>query len=282
MALKSAKLDIPVQSSLLASPQAGARNDPTSAPAVASASAPVAGPALTITANEIAALRRGSQMSADAPVEVATPEPPSQVASNGPSVMNQLTPEETADLVKRGRELIATGKIRDARPLLERPAEAGNATAAFALGTTYDPVELEKLGVHNSDSDIAMARAWYQKAKDFGSTAPEGIPLPRRNPHRLDSAPARDDSAPVVEFVRWLKNLLNACGQQLAVQNLSSRASVSVQNLIKHLSQPHSGTLKLLVHNRQSLSFIIIRQVPAMRQLVVDRGNCNPITFVSP
>ena len=90
---------------------------------------------------------------------------------NVPSVMNQLTPEEIADLLKRGRELIAAGKIGEARLLLKSAAVSGDATAAFTLATTYDPVELEKLGARDADPDISEARAWYQKAKDLGSTA---------------------------------------------------------------------------------------------------------------
>ena len=82
---------------------------------------------------------------------------------------NQLKREAIADLVKRGRELIAAGKIRDARLLLKRAADAGDASAAFALGTTYDPAELKKLGAPDTDPDIAEARAWYQKAKDLKS-----------------------------------------------------------------------------------------------------------------
>jgi ClpP class serine protease len=68
---------------------------------------------------------------------------------------NQLTREEIADLVKRGRELILAGKIRDARLLLKTAADAGDARAVFALGTTYDPAELEKLAVRDVGPDVA-------------------------------------------------------------------------------------------------------------------------------
>jgi hypothetical protein len=90
--------------------------------------------------------------------------------------MNQLTPEEIADLLKRGRELIAAGKIGEARLLLKSAADSGDATAAFTLATTYDPVELEKLQARDADPDSAMARAWYEKAKDLGSTPNGGFP----------------------------------------------------------------------------------------------------------
>jgi TPR repeat protein len=39
----------------------------------------------------------------------------------------------------------------------------------LALGATYDPIALQKLGVRGVSADIAMARSWYEKAKEFGS-----------------------------------------------------------------------------------------------------------------
>jgi TPR repeat protein len=93
-----------------------------------------------------------------------------------PLSTNQPTPEEITDLVRRGRELFAGGKIRDARILLKRAAEGGDASAALALATTYDPRDLEKLQARDADPDIAMARVWYQKAKDLASTPDRGFP----------------------------------------------------------------------------------------------------------
>ena len=102
--------------------------------------------------------------------------PALKLAMLAASLSNQPKPEEIADLVKRGRELFAAGKIRDARILLKRAAEAGDASAALALATTYDPAELEKLEARDADPDITEARAWYQKAKGLGSTSAGGIP----------------------------------------------------------------------------------------------------------
>ena len=49
------------------------------------------------------------------------------------------------------------------------PVEAGNAAAALALGATFDPIWLAKLGVRGVGSDIEKARSWYKKAKESGS-----------------------------------------------------------------------------------------------------------------
>jgi TPR repeat protein len=101
----------------------------------------------------------GSRVMAEAEREVA-------------SALNaaQRRPDEVAALLKRGQELIADGKFRLARLVLEQAAEAGSAPAALALGRTYDPIPPERPSVRSdAASDIAMARVWYQKAKDLGS-----------------------------------------------------------------------------------------------------------------
>jgi TPR repeat protein len=130
----------------------------------------------------VAALDRptlANQLTSEQIAQLAAKLPTDQSAIAGlaePSSTNQLTPEGIADLVKRGRELIVAGKIHDARLLLKRAADAGDASAALALATTYDPAELEKLQARDADPDIAMARAWYQKAKGLASTPDRGFP----------------------------------------------------------------------------------------------------------
>jgi TPR repeat protein len=81
----------------------------------------------------------------------------------------RLGPDEVAALLKQGRELVALGKFRFARLVLEQAAEAKNASAAFTIGQTYDPL-IERSAVRpDAPPDIAMARTWYEKAKDLGS-----------------------------------------------------------------------------------------------------------------
>jgi hypothetical protein len=73
-------------------------------------------------------------------------------------------------LVKRGLEFLKAGDIAASRLVLRRAAEAGNAQAALLLGGTFDPIVLGELGVFGLTGDPATARAWYQKAVEFGST----------------------------------------------------------------------------------------------------------------
>ena len=95
-------------------------------------------------------------------------ETPESQATRAP--LRRLDREEIAYLLKRGEELVAVGELGPARLVLRRAAEAGDPNAAFALATTYDPTLLEALRVIGVAPDTAMARAWYEKAKEFGST----------------------------------------------------------------------------------------------------------------
>ena len=92
--------------------------------------------------------------------------------------IHRLDPNEIASSLRRADDLIASGDLAAARLVLRRAANAGDARAAMTLAGTYDPVILEKLGVHGFVPDVAMARAWYEKAKKFGSAeAPRRLEL---------------------------------------------------------------------------------------------------------
>jgi TPR repeat protein len=85
--------------------------------------------------------------------------------------IHHLDPGEIALSIRRGNDLIASGDLAAARLVLRRAANAGDAHAAMTLAGTYDPVVLEKLGVHGFVPDAAMARVWYEKARKAGSVA---------------------------------------------------------------------------------------------------------------
>jgi hypothetical protein len=79
-----------------------------------------------------------------------------------------VSDEKIAALVAGGRQLIVAGDIPNARLVLQLAAEVGNATAALELGATYDPTILQQQKAEMAN--INMARLWYEKAKDLGST----------------------------------------------------------------------------------------------------------------
>ena len=123
--------------------------------------APAALPAASV--NAIAVTPVPAQIIAPAPAQPA-PRP-----DNRPAL--RLDSGELEMLVKRGNEFIANCDLAAARLLLRRGAEAGSAEAALALGATFDPVVMQRLGAIGTTPDITQARQWYQRAAELGSSA---------------------------------------------------------------------------------------------------------------
>jgi hypothetical protein len=102
---------------------------------------------------------------------------PPTIAPSGEMSPPQARPEVLLDndeivrLIKRGRDLLNDGDFAAARLLFERAAQAGSADAATALGSTYDPLVIKRLGAVAVTPDLAKARKWYQFAADHGSAA---------------------------------------------------------------------------------------------------------------
>jgi hypothetical protein len=117
--------------------------------------------------------------------------------------------DDEKSLIQLGQQLMAAGDVAAARSVLKRAFKAGNtptntpvlgitdqpndkaaldllASTALALGATYDPIILGKLGARDVSPDVAEARAWYQKARDLGSAEASA---------RLKSLARRDDRA---------------------------------------------------------------------------------------
>jgi hypothetical protein len=100
---------------------------------------------------------------AAAPARPAAAAPPPQMDN-----VRNLDPREISVVVKRGQDLLASGDIAAARLLLLRAAEARDARAALLLARTYDPIVLKQSGASGPLADLAEARNWYQKAKEWG------------------------------------------------------------------------------------------------------------------
>jgi hypothetical protein len=91
------------------------------------------------------------------------------VAAPAAPPARKLPADELATLMNRARTLLAAGDIPPARLLLERAADAQEASAALLLAQTYDPAVLGTPDMRSITPDPAMARGWYQKAARFGS-----------------------------------------------------------------------------------------------------------------
>jgi hypothetical protein len=105
------------------------------------------------------------------PIQLIPNRDPVAADPSAPALQRQLDGEQIILLLKRGKDLIATGDLAAARLVLQRAADANHAEAALALGATYDPFVLRELKVYGFTPDAAMARVWYEKAIELGSPA---------------------------------------------------------------------------------------------------------------
>ena len=96
---------------------------------------------------------------------------PQSLSAQGGSAARHLDAEEIAVLISRGTDSLKSGDLVSARLLLRRAAEAGSASAALTLGTTFDPLVIQQIGAVGVVPDVAQARQWYEKAAELGSDA---------------------------------------------------------------------------------------------------------------
>lgn len=130
-------------------------------------------PAPSTPSREAIATAYQSALQAQAPAPVpaavaAPPEPPPPPAKPLPPTRT-LDADTLAGLMARARSLMTVGDIAAARLLLERAANAQDATAAFVLAQTYDPAVLGTKDTRSITADAAAARDWYRKAAQLGS-----------------------------------------------------------------------------------------------------------------
>jgi hypothetical protein len=131
-------------------------------PAIPPATPPAA--KVTPSRDDIAVALRSAQPSQPLTQTEAVQPPPAAVP-----LPRHLDADELTALLTRAKGLIAVGDIAPARLLLERAANAQEASAALMLAQTYDPAVLGTQDMRSITPDPAMARDWYQKAAQLGS-----------------------------------------------------------------------------------------------------------------
>jgi hypothetical protein len=151
-------------------------------------SAPVASPKTSNRNFDASATTRMASVGL-APVDTRGAADPAISAGAGQRPAPSLTPPQTvspsvaprtpvatenesviAAKMKIGVELMTYGEVIAARTMFQRAAEAGDAAGAFALAETYDPLVLGALRLRERIMpDAALARTWYEKARDLGS-----------------------------------------------------------------------------------------------------------------
>ena len=119
-----------------------------------------------LRASAIAQLTKLPERSARAMVPAGELETQIAAESKAPPA---LDPDKIKLLVQQGEQFAAAGDLVSARVVLQRAAQAGDASAALALGATYDPVMLAQIGAVGFPADIEQARNWYQKAASLGA-----------------------------------------------------------------------------------------------------------------
>ena len=112
----------------------------------------------------LAGAAMSQQREPSAKAQKATPSTPQAMPPG--FVTRQLERDEVVLLVKRGEDFITSGDLSSARLLLQRAAEAGDMHAALALAGTFDP----NLLAQSFAADVVMARFWYERAKQLGSS----------------------------------------------------------------------------------------------------------------
>ncbi|MGY0570708.1 hypothetical protein ACTGJ9_006305 [Bradyrhizobium sp. RDM12] len=108
------------------------------------------------------------QVQPPAPVPASVTEQPAS-----PAPAKTLDADTLAGLMTRAKSLLRIGDIVAARLLLERAANAQDATAALLLAQTYDPAVLGTRDTRSVNADAAAARDWYQRAAALGSSEAE-------------------------------------------------------------------------------------------------------------
>ena len=144
----------------------------TAPAAIAATPAQASLPAQLPSRDEIAlALKTAHQN--QAPAEVQQPPAAAAVAVAAPVSIappaRRMDSDELTALMTRAKAFLASGDIPPARLLLERAAEAQEASAALMLAQTYDPTVLGTQDIRNITPDPALARSWYQRAAQLGS-----------------------------------------------------------------------------------------------------------------
>jgi hypothetical protein len=158
-------------------------SDQPSVPAKATVSQPVfvagASQAKSAAAPVAATAAAGTDSGALAKLAIALKSDPSVAAGARAGATRSLAPAEAAApvseaarrLCAQGLVALAAGDIAGARLYLERAAEAGDARALMALGASYDPASLARMGARGLKGDAATARVYYARALAAGMGA---------------------------------------------------------------------------------------------------------------
>jgi hypothetical protein len=96
-------------------------------------------------------------------------EQPAALHQQGPGATLAIPIDDARRLCAEGLVAFAKGDIATARAFFVSAAAAGDARALVALGDTFDPATLGRLGVIGLKGDEAKARDYYSRALTAGA-----------------------------------------------------------------------------------------------------------------
>jgi len=108
--------------------------------------------------------------------QMLTATPPLQVENPSTSTAKPprpravaFSPEQEAEMLRRGEGYLRIGDVASARLLYEDLAAHGSAEGMLAMGRTYDPNFLKETWVAGGlQPNLDKAKLWYQRAADMG------------------------------------------------------------------------------------------------------------------
>jgi hypothetical protein len=131
---------------------------------------------LALPANAAGSSKLGVQLLAADGRIIASAETLLQVGADPKAAGVVHRPEDTApiaDLMAHGNKMVDVGYFPGARAYFQRAAEAGSGEAALALGETYDPSFIARIGAQGIRPEPDQAVVWYERAREMGAAGAE-------------------------------------------------------------------------------------------------------------
>jgi TPR repeat protein len=100
---------------------------------------------------------------------------PESGGSSVPKSTTPVAPQRTEEqqralrFVTKGHELLTEGDVATARLYYQRAVDAGLHEGALAMAASYDPIELNRVGVQGLQPNLQLARTWYERARQLGA-----------------------------------------------------------------------------------------------------------------
>jgi len=152
----------PAPAAIAPTPPPAAPTPPAAAPLLVAPTPPPVAPTPAAVPPPAASVPAPKAPAPASAAPVSAPPPPASATAASDR-------DEIAALLARARTYLSAGDVAAARLVLRRAAEREDPQAALALGGTYDPTVLKRLGIVNFQADPAQAREWYRRAAQLGS-----------------------------------------------------------------------------------------------------------------